>query len=102
MSVWTVTDLKAIFSRPFWVSIIKTEQAGVLSTVAIATYEKTLSPGTSAIIEASEHQMAKVTRVQVYNPNGCEVEILPVINDTTKEVIILSNCDLFQHKLKIF
>lgn len=102
MSVWTVTDLKAIFSRPFWVSIIKTEQAGILSTVAIATYERTLSAGTTAIIPASEHQMVKVTRAQVYDTNGKEVEVLPVINDTTKEVIILSNCDLFQHKLKIF
>lgn len=96
----SLQQLKDIFSRPFWQEVIRTENPGFIQTTARQRFASTLAAGTIFIIPLATHGIPSPSKVTVLDQNGREVEALTTISPTS-EVIVESNCSLFNHQIII-
>ena len=63
-------------------------------------FEKLLASGLSAFVPSTEHSLPKVRAAALYTPDGDEVSI--AFNVVQRDVTVLSNVNLADHRLVIF
>lgn len=63
-------------------------------------FEKLLGSGLSAHVTSTEHSLPKVRAAALYTPDGDEVSI--AFNVVQRDVTVLSNVNLADHRLVIF